>query len=650
MNKKYTIAAVILILIMGVISFLGSLGNSATMDELAHIPSGYSYLKFSDYRLNPEHPPLAKDLATAPLLFLNLKFPTDKPLWTEQINAQWDAGGQFLYGIGNDADKMIFWSHFGLLFIMLALGWFVFMAVSEWYSPRAGLLALFFYAFSPTILGHGPLVTTDVAAAFGIFVAIYYYLRFLKNPGYKSLIYAGIAFGICFLMKFSAFLIIPLFAILGIIKMIQKWNEGAWKAVKTYILGTVLIGVIGLLVIFPLYFHHTYNYPPERQLADTVFNLSSHGMRTFVNITVWMADKPVLRAWAQYFLGLLMVIQRASGGNTTYFLGEVSNTGWHYYFPTVYLLKEPLSFVILIFLSLIFWIFRPFRKKEKEENPAVTEKISIWKKLGDLYLVETALLLFLAIYWGSSIKSNLNIGVRHLMPTFPLAYALVAGRIDKFLKQSSDKKIFKPAIAVLGLLLAFQAFSTLRAFPYFISYFNETVGIENGYKYAADSNYDWGQDLKRLVKYTNENNIDKIIVDYFGAGNPHYYLKDKLAYRGDPEVKWLALSATFLQGFCGKPVQWFINETRDKLKNHAAELGIESSDENFDLITHYSGYDQNVAARYLENISNEAAQKGKAGFSKEDIISYLTQNTYYSLCGKEPFAKAGYSIFIYKLN
>ena len=49
-----------------------SRGDSAIMDELAHIPAGYSYVKYFDYRLNPEHPPLVKSIAALPLIFMDL--------------------------------------------------------------------------------------------------------------------------------------------------------------------------------------------------------------------------------------------------------------------------------------------------------------------------------------------------------------------------------------------------------------------------------------------------------------------------------------------------------------------------------------------------------------------------------------------------
>ena len=45
-------------------------GSSATFDEGAHLPAGYTHLALGDHRLNPEQPPLVKLLAAAPLLAL----------------------------------------------------------------------------------------------------------------------------------------------------------------------------------------------------------------------------------------------------------------------------------------------------------------------------------------------------------------------------------------------------------------------------------------------------------------------------------------------------------------------------------------------------------------------------------------------------
>ena len=59
------VAAALLMLMAG-LGFGSMLGNSATFDEVAHIAAGYGYVHYGDYRLNPEHPPLIKDLAALP--------------------------------------------------------------------------------------------------------------------------------------------------------------------------------------------------------------------------------------------------------------------------------------------------------------------------------------------------------------------------------------------------------------------------------------------------------------------------------------------------------------------------------------------------------------------------------------------------------
>src|SRR6266566_1451680 len=89
------VAGGLLALMLG-LGLASMVGNSAIVDEIAHIPAGYSYVHFGDYRLNPEHPPLIKDLAGLPLQFMNLKFPTDRKEWTTDVNGQWQAGWDFI--------------------------------------------------------------------------------------------------------------------------------------------------------------------------------------------------------------------------------------------------------------------------------------------------------------------------------------------------------------------------------------------------------------------------------------------------------------------------------------------------------------------------------------------------------------------------
>ena len=576
-NKTTNIIAICLLVLMFGLAFFSIFNDANTMDELAHTPSGYSYIVKQDMRLNPEHPPLLKDLSGLSI-WLGSKitsdpiyFPDQVKPWTEDLNGQWDFGREFLFRNNNNADKIIFLARIPMIMIMLLLGYYVFRWTRELYGNKASLLALFLYSLSPAFIANGRLVTTDVVAAAAFFISIYYFIKWIQKQNKKNLIIAGIVFGLALLSKFSLALLIPYFVLVTLIWMILQR-----KLIKPAI-GLALIGIIAMALVWPVYQFHTWNYPAERQIADSQANLKTFGDRFLADPVIWASDKPILRPYAQFFTGLLMVIQRAAGGNTTYFLGEISRTAWPHYFPFVFLIKVPLSLLLLSIIALIYslsQIKKTFRYK-------IFRKI---EKLLKKYFTEFALLLFFAIYWYTSVTSNLNIGIRHILPTFPVIYILVSGQINRWLnsysgpllekiKLNSKKELKNVKIipwshfktyskyTIIIILFAWYAFGTIKIYPHFLTYFNELVGgPSQGYKYVTDSNLDWGQDLKRLAEFVDENNIDKIYIDYFGGDSLNYRLGDKYeSWWGDRNPKdlplnsWLAVSATFLQGGRGVP-------------------------------------------------------------------------------------------------
>ena len=92
-NRVTNIIAFLLLIFMFVLAVFSMKDDSVTMDEVAHLPAGYSYLTQKDMRVNPEHPPLMKDLAAIPLLFIkNINFPSEIGAWKEDVNGQWAFG------------------------------------------------------------------------------------------------------------------------------------------------------------------------------------------------------------------------------------------------------------------------------------------------------------------------------------------------------------------------------------------------------------------------------------------------------------------------------------------------------------------------------------------------------------------------------
>src|SRR5262252_4007508 len=107
---------------------------SATSDEPIHIAAGYSYWKTADFRMNPEHPPLAKLLAAVPLLALRPHFDTGAQSWK---TANEDAfGPEFLYG--NDADRLLFWGRIPMILIAALGATATFLWARDLYGPVSG--------------------------------------------------------------------------------------------------------------------------------------------------------------------------------------------------------------------------------------------------------------------------------------------------------------------------------------------------------------------------------------------------------------------------------------------------------------------------------------------------------------------------------
>lgn len=565
--KKHSIITVGFILAwMLIISLVVSSQESTTMDEQAHIPSGYTYVKYNDMRLNPEHPPMLKDLAGIPLLFLDVKFPIDSQEWQNGINEQWTLGNKFIHS--NNADAITFWSRFPIILIALLLGFFIFRWTSELAGTAAGIFALVLYAFDPNVLGHNHYVTTDIGIAAFIFISFYYFIKFIKSPTWKNTILAGVFLGLAELAKFSAVLLFPFFALVILIYAIFKKKPNSenisiskfkWIKLWEYTGKYVLIVLICFVLIWILYQYNTFNMPAEKiqDVANTVFGNQGSG-KLAKAIVIGMSNIPILKGLSEYFLGVFMVFVRVTGGNTFYFFGTVSNQATAWYFPAVFFLKETLPFLILMFFTSIYALVQIYKNFATKDGTRLKKLWEIAANYIQTAVVQYSMLGFIFLYAYLSVTGNLNIGFRHLFPILPFAYVLIAKKTFDFLKNIKIPNTRKTLGVILAILIIWIIIEPLIFFPSYISYYNEIAGgPQNGYKYVTDSNTDWGQDLKRLRNWVDDyntknsaNRIDKIRIDYFGGSNPGYYFGDKyIPWHGEsaPVSGWYAISATFLQ-------------------------------------------------------------------------------------------------------
>jgi predicted membrane-bound dolichyl-phosphate-mannose-protein mannosyltransferase len=561
--------------------------EATTMDERAHIPSGYSYVRYGDMRLNPEHPPLLKDLSGIPLLFMNLDFPLESEEWQNGVNAQWVMGQKFISCLVpeeacNDADLVTFWSRVPIVFVAILLGVFLFIWTRELAGSVAALFALTLYAFDPNIIAHSHYVTTDIGIAAFLFFSFYYFVRFLKDPNKKNIILCGVWLALANLAKFSAVLLFPIFGLFVLLYALsvtkpqeEQMTLFRFKLKQIWLYGYkyALIVLLCFVLIWIFYYPHTMNMPGIKlvEVAEQMFPDKQLGpfAKDFIKATY---DNSFLKPLSAYFLGVFMVFGRVAGGNTYYFLGGVSNQASPWYFPVVFMLKETIPFLFLLVGTTLYSMYC-IAKNFYEEKIVGKKKLGVYlgeslKRKIDQYVG----VFFILFYSFVSITGNLNIGFRHLFPILPFLYMFIAKVVFDIIKRQKDTVTQQISYTLLGIFTFMIIMIPFLSYPSYVSYFNGAFGGHaNGYIYVTDSNYDWGQDLKRLKKFVDTHNrctggqstpkddcslttglppIDKLRIDYFGGATPEYYFGDMMipwhAYT-TPEPGWYAVSIGFMQ-------------------------------------------------------------------------------------------------------
>jgi len=568
--------------------------DSLIVDEVPHVGTGYSYLVKQEMRLNPEHPPLAKDLAALPLMFLSLNqsvFETDPWQGLDANLNQWGFGRYFIYNSGNDADTITRLAKLPMLIFFILAAVLIFKWSHRLYGKFGAALALVLFSFSPLILAHARIVGTDMAALFGVVLASYYFLAYLRKRRAANFCFSVLALGVALLVKFSTFLLLPFFLVLAVAYAAANGQ----KIIKSAAPALLICITAFIAVVWPVYFAHTYNYSAERQHSDTVFRLQSYKKTVITETVVWMSDKPVLRALGHYFFGLALTnIRISSPSNPVYFLGKVSTVGRKAYFPVVYFIKEPLAWWGLVAIALA--------------AIAITTRVKSFKlkdsSLMKQHFDEFAMLLWVGLYWTISIYSKTNIGLRHLLPVYPFTIMLVSGQIAGLVKSlkstfvpssgrgkvnlrpelmSRESQNYKSKVKnffqkfyvlrfVILVLLAWYIWESLSIYPYYLTYFNQMVGgPQGGYRYVVDSNLDWGQDLKRLAQWREKNDIETIYLDYFGWADQQYYLQHDWIWTVSGRFK---SAADFLRenpqgGYLVVSANYYMNSRGDADKSYA---------------------------------------------------------------------------------
>jgi len=476
--------------------------KSPTRDENRHLIRGVMLLKTGDYRLNKHHPILGNVLNGIPQLFNSkLEIPsTSDPDW-EMANKD-NLAGKLVDLNGKKRSflfDVLYLSRYVTIGFMALSGILMYFIVKKEFGLIAAGIFTILYFFSPNIIAHSRLVTTDAYIIPVTFLGTFILYKYLQEPSKKRLCWFIV---VSFLALLTKYTVVPIAAIWLLFMFICEIFAGGSTRPKffTRLLSAskkIAIVIFAWVVLLTAAYGFRFTTLSATNHANTDKTETHMHNITDLTSSVPFLTKPIQHIYKnipvpfpEYIQGFFEnVLLHDQYGHDSFLFGQYSKTGWWYYFPAAMLIKVPVPLLIGS-TTLLLWAAAKFYqqlttlKKQKLFN--------IQLKPNHIFIIVPAFFVLL------SMKSSINLGIRHILILFPFIYLGLGILAQKTIK--SQSKILAPVI----LLVVWYIYSSISIYPHYLEYFNEIAGgPENGYKYLLDSNLSWAQDDLYVEDYIN---------------------------------------------------------------------------------------------------------------------------------------------------
>ena len=522
-----------LLLLHFLVLLLSVRDKSATVDEFVHVPTGCYYWKTGDFTVSGLNPPLLKLWSTLPVVPMHPKL---LPVVPEPADRSpeypWIFGDAFMNQNWDRYDEMLQRARLPVMVLSVVCGLVLFLWTRKAYGLGAALAALALFVIEPNVLAHGRLATQDSGMMLAFLLTLFFFDGLLVHGGWWRAIVVGVFLGMACLVKYSG-LVVALGLVAALLVCViflrdfrfklavpgeKRFRPGRRRLTYQTVVVLLVVGVVALMVV-----NLQYGFAGTCRLLRPD-RMRSAAMKRLANSWVGYVPVPLPRDYLSGLDGQQLSVER--GETINYLNGRWSRHGWWYYYLEAFLLKVPIPVLLLLVLAVVSHFLVRTQK---------------WRA-G--WPVAAACVVFWAFH---SIGSNKNIGLRYMLPLFPVMLML-AGRSVLLLRRLSGRA--KQALVALLVVLAGWAVSeTVRIHPHYLAYFNQIAGgPRGGARYLLDSNIDWGQDLKGLADYLKKEHVEgPVYVGYFGHVAPELYgIKAQPVSRGI--MGTVAVSLNYLCG------------------------------------------------------------------------------------------------------
>jgi hypothetical protein len=483
---------------------MASREKSQTSDELVHLGAGYTYNRFSDFRLHPENGILPQRVIGLAPLASGARFPLDEERW-RNCNT-WDLCWDFFYAANNPSDWILLCARSLNALFGVALGLLIFGLARAWHGRAGGLIALGFFAFSPNFLAHSALATSDLAAAFTLTLAPWLFWRHLQRRDLASGAYAGLASGLALAAKHNGVLLGPMYLLLV---LLDAWlpavppTTASPRLRRTAANFGLAVGqaVVGVIVLWAFYqFRLSPRGPDMPEFAQ--FDWAWPNLLDFLGAKRHLFEVALyLRLLPEAWLYGLGSVLAGAGGRPAFFAGEHAVHGWWYFFPGLFLVKTTLGLVVAFGVGLALAGTRLLHADSFSRRRWVGRYAPL---AVSAFVVGTTAML-----------SRLNIGDRHILAVYPVLLIALG---------SLGRRRWTALAAAALLACHVQASLAIR--PHYLASFNLLAGGPiRAHRLVADSALDWGQDLPALRDWLQQHRHpgEPFYLGYFGSAWPPHY-------------------------------------------------------------------------------------------------------------------------------
>jgi hypothetical protein len=475
-----------------------ALHESVTIDEVAHIGAGLSYVQKLDLRFNDEHPPLAKILAGLPLAMRGTRADYSSAQWTTSRNffpaylGQW-VFGEWVLSRWNNPESTLIWARFPMLLLTLLLGWVLFVFGRRLGGDWGGLLCLAAYTTMPAFLTFGPLVLTDVAIALFSVLTLWSLGELWRDPDHGNIRRFALALAGALLSKFSWGILC--IAVLVFVLSTRRWplagqpaekaEARAWRKLRWRALRRG--GWLAAAIVYAVYFFFSWNQPVD------IPGFAGHGWLVAVAGRVLMPPWLLLR-------GLAWVLLTAV--RPTFLLGHAYPRGVWFYFPVLLVLKSLPGFIGLLVLTLALSVWHRWKSRPVAAIPV--ELAAHW----------CAIWVSLLVFTGVCLIGTMDISIRHFSVPLVLLTLLMAP-LPRLIQRSTGRMAWVGA-AVTAALAASCLVTAVRVYPYYLPYVSP-FGMERPlYWLMSDSNVDWNHALPEVSRFARQHGLADVPVDIYG--------------------------------------------------------------------------------------------------------------------------------------